>query len=272
MLALISCGPSIGSLEKGEEGTVTRAYNGDMLELDSGLRVFLAEVDAPRGEEEYAAQAQAELESLALHRRVRLAYGGTRRYVRALREGETPAPAPQAETAVAHVFVQSEGGRWLWLQHDLISRGAAFVRPRRDNHARSAELIALEGQARAAERGLWGKRTYRALSASDAAAAALAFGEPCQRAAAPYRIVEGRIANVFQGERRAALAFEAGNDEGAPRFSAVVFGEAFTGWDGEPLQTYSGQRVRMRGPLGVFREQPQICLDDARQIELLSTE
>ncbi len=270
-LALLSCGPNIGALEKGEEGQVTRAMNGDTLELDSGLRVFLAEIDAPYGEEEYAAQARAELEALALHRRVRLAYGGTRRYARAPREGEAP-QEPQAETAIAHVFVQSEGGRWSWLQHELVSRGAAYVRPRRDNHARSAELIALEDQARAAGRGLWGKRTYRALAASNAAATALAFGETCQRAAAPYRIVEGRIANVFQGERRAALDFEAGNDEGAPRFSAVVFGEAFTGWDGAPLQTLSGQRVRVRGPLGVFRDAPQVCLDDARQIELLSAE
>lgn len=271
LLALAACGPKIGSLEKGEEGRVTRAFNGDTLELDSGLRVFLAEIDAPRGEEEYAAQAQAELEALTLHRKVLLAYGGTRRYVRAPREGDAT-QEPRAETAIAHVFVQSEGGRWLWLQHELISRGAAYVRPRRDNHARSAELIALETQAHEAQRGLWGKRGYGGLSAADASAMALAFGETCQRAAAPYRIVEGRIANVFQTERRAALDFDIGGGEGAQRFSAVVFGEAFTGWDGAPLQTFSGQRVRVRGPLGVFRDAPQICVDDARQVEVLAAD
>jgi endonuclease YncB( thermonuclease family) len=32
------------------------------------------------------------------------------------------------------------------------------VRPRRDNHARAEELIALEAQAREAERGMWARR------------------------------------------------------------------------------------------------------------------
>ncbi len=265
---LMSCGPNIGNLEKGEEATVTRAFGGDTLELDSGLRVFLAEIDAPRGEEEYAAQSQGELEALTLHRRVRLAYGGTKRWVRRAREGEPAPEETSQETAVAHVFVQSEGGRWFWLQHELVSRGAAFVRPRRDNHARTSELMALESQAREGERGLWAERIYRALNPKEASASALAFAENCQRAAAPYRIVEGRVANVFQNQRRAALDFE--GDGEAPRFSAVVFGAAFIGWQGEPLQTYSGQRVRVRGPLGVFREQPQICIDDPRQIETMT--
>jgi endonuclease YncB( thermonuclease family) len=270
-IALAACGPNIGNLERGEEGRVARAMNGDTLEFDSGLRVFLAEIDAPYGEADYAAQAQGELEALALHRKVRLAYGGARRWVRAAREGEAPQEASQqGETAIAHVFVQSEGGRWFWLQHELVSRGAAFVRPRRDNHARSAELMALEAEARAGQRGLWGRRNYRPLSASDAGDLALAFGQTCQRAAAPYRIVEGRISNVFQNERRAALDFEAPGEEGAPRFSAVIFGDAFSAWDGAALQTYSGQRVRVRGPLGVFREQPQLCIDAAAQIEALS--
>ncbi|MEQ1618132.1 MAG: thermonuclease family protein [Terricaulis sp.] len=267
-VVLMSCGPNIGNLEKGEEGSVTRALGGDTLELDSGLRVFLAEIDAPRGEEEYAAQSRAELEALALHRKVRLAYGGTRRWVRRVREGEL-APEPQGETAVAHVFVQSEGGRWFWLQHELVARGAAYVRPRRDNHARGGELMALEVQARTGERGLWAKRTYRALNPGEASAAALAFADSCQRAAAPYRIVEGRVASVFQNERRAALDFDTTEETGVPGFSAVVFGEAFSGWDGEPLQSFSGARVRVRGPLGVFRDAPQICIDSPLQIETL---
>ncbi len=109
-LILSACGPNIGALEKGEEGKVARAYGGDTLELESGLRVFLAEIDAPRGEQEYAAQAQGELEALALHRKVLLAYGGTRRWVRRAREGE-PAPAEAAtETAIAHVTCKARAG------------------------------------------------------------------------------------------------------------------------------------------------------------------
>jgi len=47
LLALLAaCGPQLGELEAGESGRVTRAMNGDTLELDSGLRIFLAEIDA----------------------------------------------------------------------------------------------------------------------------------------------------------------------------------------------------------------------------------
>ena len=99
-IALSACGPQIGELERGEEGRVVRTYNGDTLELDSGLRVFLAEIDAPRGEDEYAAQAQGELEALALHRDVLLAYGGARRWIARPRENQT---APPPEAAIAAV-------------------------------------------------------------------------------------------------------------------------------------------------------------------------
>ncbi len=108
LLLLAACGPQIGELERGEEGRVVRAFAGDTLELDNGLRVFLAEVDAPRGDAPYATQSQGELEALTLHRDVLLAYGGTRRWVGRPREGEEAAP----EAAIAHVFVKSEGGRW----------------------------------------------------------------------------------------------------------------------------------------------------------------
>ncbi len=208
--ALCACGPQIGDLERGEEGRVVSAFSGDTLELESGLRVFLAEIDAPRGEEDYAAQAQSELEALALHREVLLAYGGSRRWVGRAREGETEA---QPEAAVAHVFVKSEGGRWFWLQHELVARGAAFVRPRRDNHARAAELIATESQARSAERGLWARRAYRPLSARTGAALALAHNENCLRGDAPYRLLEGRVSDARVFERRAALTLEGGPAE-----------------------------------------------------------
>ena len=263
LAVLNACGPQLGSLEKGETGRVVRAYNGDTLELDSGLRVFLAEIDAPQGENAYAAQAQGELEALALHRDVQLAYGGARRWVGRPREGETTAP----EAAIAHVFVKSEGGRWFWLQHELVSRGAAYVRPRRDNHARTQELLALETQAREAERGLWGRREYRAFTVRAAANQALEANANCLRGDAPYRIVEGRVRDARLFETRASLDME-----GAPAetpFSLVVFGENFTAWDGASFMSLNGARVRARGPLGVFRGEPQLCLEHSSQLEVV---
>ena len=256
----------MGELEKGEQGRIVRAFGGDGLELDTGLSVFLAEIDAPRGDEAYAAQARAELEALALHRQVRLGYGGSRRWIPRPREGEAEAPR---ETAIAHVFVQSEGGRWFWLQHELVARGAALVRPRRDNHARSADLLAVENIAREAELGLWAKREHRALNPADAAIAALAANVSCLRGEAPYRLVEGRVGEALVLDRRAALTFE-GAPADAP-FAIAIFGESFSAWDGPAIRSFEGARIRVRGTLGVFREQPQICVDHAAQLEILTT-
>jgi endonuclease YncB( thermonuclease family) len=275
LLGLAACGPQLGSLEKGETGRVVRAYNGDTLELDSGLRIFLAEIDAPRGDAPYAAQSQGELEALALHREVQLAYGGTRRWTPRPRPedaGERPAEDPpepaENETGIAHVFVKSEGGRWFWLQHELVSRGAAYVRPRRDNHARSEELLALEARARAAERGFWGRREYQPLTVRRAASTALETAATCMRGDAPYRIVEGRVRAARVFDRRASLEMDGAAAE-AP-FALVVFGDSFSAWDGVALGSLTGARVRARGTLGVYRDEPQLCLQHASQLEVLS--
>jgi endonuclease YncB( thermonuclease family) len=262
-LVLTACGPQIGSLERGEQGRVVRAYGGDTLQLDTGLRVFPAEIDAPRAEAAYAAQAQGELEALALHREVLLAYGGTRRWIGRPREGED---AP-AEAAIAHAFVRSEGGRWFWLQHELVARGAAYVRPRRDNHARTAELLEIEAGARAAGRGMWGRREYRPLNVRAAARTAHEAGADCLGGNAPYRVVEGRVREARTFERRASLAMESAED--AP-FALVVFGDNFTAWEGPQLDALAGTHVRARGPLGVYAGEPQLCLEHASQLEVLA--
>lgn len=278
-VALAACGPQLGHLEKGEKGQVARAYNGDTLELDSGLRVFLAEIDAPRGDEAYASQARQELESLALHRPVQLAYGGAHRWAPRQRtstatsvattdapEEESSTATPETrqprEAAIAHVFVQSEGGRWIWLQREMVSRGAAFVRTRRDNRARAAELLAAEAEARAAHRGLWALRDYAAMSPRKAADAAFAAA-PAGCRQGRFALVEGQIAHAAVQERRALLDME-----GAP-FSIAVFGQGFSAWDGPALASYQGKRVRVRGQIGLFHDAAQICVDHAQEIEIL---
>jgi endonuclease YncB( thermonuclease family) len=242
---------------------VVRAYSGDTLELDSGLRVFLAEIDAPRGEQQYAAQSEGELEALALHRDVLLTYGGERRWHSTPRAGEAP-----REAAIAHVFVRSEGGRWFWLQHELVARGAAFVRPRRDNQARTAQLLAIEAQARAAGRGLWGRRPYQSANVRAVARAALATHAACMDRAAPYRMVEGVVHEAHVADSRAALDME-----GAARthpFAVAVFGDAFAQWNGPPLAALGGARIRARGPIGVSNDEAQLCLEDGRALEVLA--
>lgn len=47
--ALTGCGRQLGELERGETGTVARAFNGESLKLNNGLVVFLAEIEAHAG-------------------------------------------------------------------------------------------------------------------------------------------------------------------------------------------------------------------------------
>ena len=263
LVLLTACGPQIGDLERGEEGRVARVFAGDTLLLEDGTRVFLAEIDAPSGEAPYAAQSQGELEALALHREVLLTYGGERRWVGRPREGEE---APR-EAAIAHVFVKSEGGRWFWLQHELVSRGAAYVRARPNNHARADELLQLEQRARAAARGMWGQRAYRPSTVRAAAKAATDANANCLRGDAPFRIVEGRVADARVFESRASLRME---DATEPPFSLVLFGDNFTNWDGPDLASLTGAHVRARGTLGIYHDEPQLCLEHSSQLELLT--
>ena len=114
---------------------------------------------------------------------------------------------------------------------------------------------------------MWAERAYRPATVGAAAAAATEANANCIRGEAPFRIVEGRVAEARAFDRRASLRME-GADE--PPFSVVVFGESFANRDGPPLASLTGARVRARGPLGVFRDEPQLCLEHSSQLEIIA--
>jgi hypothetical protein len=87
------------------------------------------------------------------------------------------------------------------------------------------------------------------------------------RGDAPFRIVEGRVADARVFETRASLRLDGA---GEPPFSLVVFGDSFAAWDGPHLASLAGARVRARGPLGIYRDEPQLCLEHASQLEVLT--
>jgi len=143
--ALAACGPKIEDLEKGEKGVAAEVRHGVTFVMDSGLVVHLAGVEAPGGEQPFAKEARAALERLVAHRKVQLAYGGAKR---------------AREAALAQVYVQTEGGRWVWAQQALLLEGDVRVHTRRDNTARLTEMTAAEDAARTARRGLWADAFY----------------------------------------------------------------------------------------------------------------
>jgi endonuclease YncB( thermonuclease family) len=156
-VALAACGPKIEDLEKGEKGAATEVRDGDTFVMDSGLVVHLAGIEAPGFEQPLSKDARGALERLVVHRKVQLAYGGEKR---------------ARESALAQVYVQTEGGRWVWAQQALLLEGYARVHTRRDNTARLDELTAAENAARAAKRGVWADPFYAVRSPAQLARSA----------------------------------------------------------------------------------------------------
>lgn len=163
-------------LAEGEAGRIARVLDADSLALDTGLRVRLAEVEAPaagygdRAGEPGAEAARAVLERAALGRQARLWYGGLSR--------------DRYERAIAHVIARDEVGANVWLNGLAVRQGAARVRTYPDNAKRARRLLAFEAEARAAGRGLWAEEHWRVRGLDDLA------GAP------NFSVVEGLVTSV----------------------------------------------------------------------------
>ena len=107
--------------------------DGDSLALDTGLRVWLAEVEAPtagygdRKDEPGAAVARAIMERASVGREARLWYGGLSR--------------DRYQRAIAHVIAKDEVGADVWLNGVAARQGAARVRTYPDNAKRARKLL-----------------------------------------------------------------------------------------------------------------------------------
>jgi len=278
-LLLSACSrPDLEGLEKGETGEVAQVVDGDTVILKSGQRVTLVEVEAPFGDAPFANEARAGLERLTLHRQVRLAYGGERRFTPraaprsaqakgAEKEKAKEPPPAAAETALAHLFVRSEGGRWIWVQQALVSQGFVRVRTRKQNHARAEALLATERQARAARHGLWALRDYRVLNAAAIERQAETLPRNCGRG--PFLIVEGRVREANVSDTRVYLNF-GGPGEYGTDFTIGIYGDAVAAWreQGPAFASYQNKQVRVRGR-AANRGGPLICADHPQQIEVL---
>ena len=239
-LALAAMGCSAQSdLVGGEQGRIARITDGDLLGLDTGLRVRLTEIEAPspgydgREDEPFAREARAMLETASLGREAQLWYGGLSRddYGRAL----------------AHVIARDETGAEVWLNGLMVRQGAARVRTWPDNARRAARLLAFEEEARAARRGLWSLDHWRVRRPDDLA------GAP------PYVIVEGalREAGHIPGDGVAHL-LSAG--------IKLDIGERLH--DAAPALAPGG-RLRIRGRLDTRVDPPSIRVTHWAQVEVL---
>ena len=247
-LCLAACGPNMDDLEKGETGKVVAVIDGDTLKLDSGLKVQLTEIIAPHlgyagGEDEpQAKDARATLEKIALGRPARLGYGGAKRY--------------KDTTALAQLYVQTEGGRWVWVQEAMLREGMARVRMWKDNHARADKLFAAEAQARADKKGIWADKAY-----------AVRDAETIGADETGYQIVEGVVKKVAKEKDRTYLNF---GDDYRTDFTIEVNADNLASWGPKDptLDSLQDKRIRVRGYVSDHGG-PMIDVDTPQSIEIV---
>ena len=225
-------------LAPGEHGRIARITDGDTLGLDTGLKIRLAEIEAPapgydgREDQPFAAEARASLAAAALGRSAKLFYGGLSR--------------DSYGRAIAHVIASDETGADIWLNGYLARQGAARIRTYPDNSKRARKLLALEAEARAAKRGLWSFDHWRI--------------RPCDDidAAPPFAILEGKLLALDEGEGEAAAHI---TPAGLRLSSLKKLGPA-------DIQLAPGAPLRLRGRIDT-RAEPLIRLTHWAQLEMV---
>jgi micrococcal nuclease len=219
--------------------------NGD-LDLADGRRVRLAGImlpSPPLGRAaalgwRSAAEATATLRDVALGRSVAL---------------RTEAIAGDRYGRVVAQLWRADG---LWLQGELLRRGLARVAGAADDRALAAEMLALEGAARAARAGIWRDGFYAVRSAEEAG-----------RYVDSFQLVEGTVADAAKVKGQVFLNL------GPDWHSAFTLRLArpalalFKASGVDPL-ALKGARIRVRGWLR-FDRRPLVEVTHPEQIEAL---
>ncbi|MEL7032658.1 MAG: thermonuclease family protein [Pseudomonadota bacterium] len=160
-LSLLACTRNVPlpDMQPGETGRVTKVIDGDGVILDTGQRVRLISITAPvlsardHPPEPYSGESARLLEDLALGRRVQLFYPGLTR--------------DRYDRALAHLVTIDAAGPRLWLNREMVARGAARVRLYSSTSARGRDLLQAETDARETQSGLWALADYTPRDASE---------------------------------------------------------------------------------------------------------
>ncbi len=252
------CAPSLGgdvrtSPPASSSAVVTRVATGDTFDIDRRIegaaRVKLAGIQAPRrsvGPPDLASWPLAEeardaLASLVLGRGVVL---------------EPTGPGTDRHGRLVAQAYRDDG---TWIQGELLARGLARVFTFADNHARAAEMLAIEESARKRGLGLWGDPFYAVRAPGNAG-----------RDIGSFQVIEGRVVKAARVKNHVYLNFGAdwrtdftvsARVRDLPRF-------ADSGLD---LLSLGGRDIRVRGWLKDYGG-PMIDATHPEQIEVLGPE
>ena len=234
-------------LEAGGSGVVASILDGDSLTLGDGRTLRMVGIQAPKlpkgrpnfPEWPLARDAQAALGDLVQDRTVTLHFGGTRQD----RDGRALAQ-----------LARNDG---LWIQGELLRRGLARVYTFPDNRATAGDMLALEGAARAARRGLWAYPFF-----------AIRQPEEASRFAGEFELVEGNIVDGARRENAGVLNFGA---DWHTAFTLRLNSEALRLFRADKVDPLAliGSTVRVRGYIRRDRERAIIDITHPEEIERL---
>ncbi len=241
VLGLLLGAPGAGAeeLDWSAPLAVARVLAGDRLELADARPVRLAGIRLAAGNGPLREQARASLAGLLADQAVRL--------------GPAAAPLDRYGDLVAQV----ERADGIWLQGALLEQGLALVQTRPGEIARARAMLALEGKARAAGRGLWADPAF---APRNALRVADAIGS--------FEIVRGRVLRVAPTDDYVYLNF--GTDwrsDFTVRLRRAELDGRFA-QAGLDVLALGGRRIEVRG-LVLEAGGPLIELSHPEQIQLL---
>lgn len=244
---------AIPALEKGETGQVRSVLDGDTLYLDTGLKVRLSGIQAPKlplGRKGFKAwplgeEAKSELIKLTQGARVGLYYGGARR--------------DRYDRALAQLYtLNADEKQDMWLQDEMVRRGLARVYTWPDTYQDTEQLYASERAAREAGRGIWALPFYAVRSPDPNSLA---------QDVDSFQLVEGIITSTADVRGRIYLNFGADYKTDFTIAIAKKNRKRFEKAGLDPL-SLTGARVRVRGWIEL-RNGPMIWLDHPGRLEIL---
>jgi micrococcal nuclease len=170
-------------LESGPRRTVTSIIDGETVALDDGTEFRLIGALAPRaldvgaeaGRWPVEVAAQEELRALLLGRSIEIAFAGEQTDRHGRLQG--------------HAFWR-DGSDLRWAQAHMLEQGLARAYVAGGHPACAGELVAQEGRAREARRGLWAEAAYEVRRAVRPAELA--------RYVSTFQVIEGRVVRVAQ--------------------------------------------------------------------------
>lgn len=253
-LAFTSLGLRVPDLIAGETGQLRSVMDGDTLYLDSGLKVRLSAIQAPKlplgrkGFESWplGEESKATLKKLTTGKTLQLYYGGERR--------------DRYDRALAQIYsLNSKGQKDIWLQEEMVRLGMARVYTWPDTFQDSNKLYAAEIKARDAKRGIWNDDYYRIRGPEPNALA---------QDIDSYQIVQGVITSAADVRGQIYLNFGA---DYKTDFTIAISKRNRKRFEkaGLNLLKLEGATVRVRGWIEMSNG-PMVWLDHPERLEVLN--